>query len=153
MNNRNKALGLLATIMLSSHAFAGDVLRTVSQDALLEATKKGADAPFVLDVRSPEEFVAGHVPGAVNVPYDQIATRLAEVPKDKDVVLYCRSGRRVGIAAQVLAQHGYTRLQHLQGDMPAWIAQGHPTETPRDAAACVAALTRGGPAHQACIAN
>lgn len=101
-------------------------LPEMSQAALLEHQAKHADHLFVLDVRSPEEFREGHVPGAVNVPYDQIAARIAEVPKDKDVVLYCRSGRRAGIAADVLAANGYTRLSHLEGDMPAWIAQGRP---------------------------
>ncbi len=101
-------------------------LPDMSQAALLEHQAKHADHLFVLDVRSPEEFREGHVPGAVNVPYDQIAARIAEVPKNKDVVLYCRSGRRAGIAADVLAANGYTRLSHLEGDMPAWIAQGRP---------------------------
>ena len=98
----------------------------MSQAALLEHQAKHAEHLFVLDVRSPEEFREGHVPGAVNVPYDQIAARIADVPKDKDVVLYCRSGRRAGIAADVLAANGYTRLSHLEGDMPAWIEKGRP---------------------------
>jgi rhodanese-related sulfurtransferase len=101
-------------------------LPAMSQAALLEHQAKHADHLFVLDVRSPEEFREGHVPGAVNVPYDQIAARIAEVPKDKDVVLYCRSGRRAGIAADVLTANGYTRLSHLEGDMQGWVAQGRP---------------------------
>jgi rhodanese-related sulfurtransferase len=102
------------------------VMKPMSQEELLEHQSKHAGHLYVLDVRSPEEFREGHVPGAVNVPYDQIAARIAEVPKDKDVVLYCRSGRRAGIAADVLAANGYTRLSHLEGDMQAWIAQGRP---------------------------
>jgi phage shock protein E len=102
----------------------------MSQEALAEHMAKHADHLFVLDVRSPEEFKEGHVPGAVNIPYDQMASRLADVPKDKDVVLYCRSGRRAGIAAEVLAANGYSRLSHLEGDMPAWIEKGRPVEKP-----------------------
>lgn len=144
------ALGaLLATIA----AVADPTLRPVSQQALLDRVAADDRDLVVLDVRAPEEFAAGHVPGAVNIPYDQVAARLAEVPKDKDLVLYCRSGRRVAIAAEVLAQNGYTRLQHLEGDMPAWLAQGRATETPKDAAACVAALKSGGDARQACAAD
>jgi rhodanese-related sulfurtransferase len=82
----------------------------------------------VLDVRSGEEYAAGHVPGAVNVPYDQVAARIAELPKDRQIVLYCRSGRRVGIAAEVLAANGFKSLAHLTGDMPAWEASGNPVE-------------------------
>jgi phage shock protein E len=105
-------------------------LPSMSAAALAEHQAKHADHVFVLDVRSPEEFSEGHVPGAVNVPYDQIAARIAEVPKNKDVVLYCRSGRRAGIAAEVLAANGYSRLSHLEGDMPGWIAQGRPVAKP-----------------------
>ena len=102
----------------------------MSQEALLEHQSRHPDHLFVLDVRTPQEYAEGHVPGAVNVPYDQLASRLAEVPKDKDVVLYCKSGRRAGIAADVLAANGYTRLSHLEGDMPAWAAKGHAVEKP-----------------------
>ena len=100
----------------------------MTQQQLLEHLRSHPDHVFVLDVRTPQEFAEGHVPGAVNVPYDQVASRLAEVPKDKDIVLYCRSGRRAGLAADVLAAQGYTRLSHLEGDMPAWIEKGHPVE-------------------------
>lgn len=128
-------------------------LAPVSPQALVERLDDGPKAPFVLDVRTAEEYVAGHVPGAVNIPHDQLASRLAEVPRDRDVVLYCRSGRRVQMAAEVLAGSGYARLEHLQGDMPAWAGQGRPVEKPRDAAACVAALSSGAPAQKACVAN
>ena len=102
----------------------------MSQEALLEHQSKHPAHLFVLDVRTPQEYADGHVPGAVNVPYDQLASRLAEVPKDKDVVLYCKSGRRAGIAADVLAANGYTRLSHLEGDMNAWVEKGRPIAKP-----------------------
>ena len=83
-------------------------------------------ALVVLDVRTPEEFAAGHVPGAINVPHDQLEGRLAELAplRDKDVVVYCKSGRRSALALEVLGRNGYTRLRHLEGDMPAWEAGG-----------------------------
>ena len=111
-------------------ASAAAAVAPMSQEALLEHQSRHPDHLFVLDVRTPQEYAEGHVPGAVNVPYDQLASRLAEVPKDKDVVLYCKSGRRAGIAADVLAANGYMRLSHLEGDMPAWIAKGRPVEKP-----------------------
>jgi phage shock protein E len=106
------------------------VATPMSQEALLEHQSKHPGHLFVLDVRTPQEYAEGHVPGAVNVPHDQLASRLAEVPKDKDVVLYCKSGRRAGIAADVLAANGYTRLSHLEGDMNAWIEKGRPIAKP-----------------------
>ena len=106
------------------------VATPISQDALLERQSQQPRHLFVLDVRTPQEYAEGHVPGAVNVPYDQLASRLAEVPKDKDVVLYCKSGRRAGIAADVLAANGYTRLSHLEGDMNAWVEKSRPIAKP-----------------------
>jgi phage shock protein E len=153
VNTRTLALGLVAAFAVSFAVSANDGLAPLSQEAYLALPQSGDKAPFVLDVRAPEEFVTGHLPGAVNIPYDQVAARLAEVPKDKDVVLYCRSGRRAAMAAEVLAANGYSRLKHLEGDMPAWIAQGRPVETPKDSTACVAALKSGGAARQACTAN
>ncbi len=102
---------------------------SISPQALLARQAKGDSSLFVLDVRTAEEFAAGHVPGAINVPYDQVASQLAQIPKDKDVVLYCKSGRRAGLAAEVLRASGYTKLEHLQGDMQAWLQDGRPVES------------------------
>jgi phage shock protein E len=92
----------------------------VSPDALLQMQAKKDPSLLLLDVRTPEEFAAGHIPGAVNIPYDQVAARLSAIPKNDEVVLYCHSGRRAGLAAEVLAANGYTKLAHLEGDMQGW---------------------------------
>ena len=144
MNTRQVVLWLVAGALSAGSALAGDPATVapasqpaaaaqpsvplISQDALLAREHEHDPALFLLDVRTPEEFAQGHVPGAVNIPHDQIAARLADVPKDKDVVLYCHSGRRSGLAAQVLAANGYTRLSHLDGDMIAWVANTRPIE-------------------------
>ncbi len=102
---------------------------SMTADELL-ARQRANDASLVaLDVRTPEEYAEGHVPGAVNVPHDQVGARLGELQslKDKDVVVYCRSGRRAGMAADVLQKAGFTRLRHLEGDMQGWTAAGRPT--------------------------
>jgi rhodanese-related sulfurtransferase len=97
----------------------------------LQARLAGADAPLLLDVRTPAEYAAGHIPGAVNIPHDQAADRLEELRpyQDREIVLYCKSGRRAGIAADALAQAGFSRLRHLAGDMPGWGAAGLPVES------------------------
>ena len=147
-----RIVGFLFASLVSVVALAAEPsLVSISQEALLERQQKGDEkTAYVLDVRSPEEYASGHVPGAVNIPYDQVASRIAEVPRDTDVVLYCKSGRRAGIAAEVLASQGYERLQHLEGDIVAWVGKGRPVETPLDPSACVAALTAGQPAQRAC---
>jgi len=100
----------------------------VSPDALLQMQAKKDASLLLLDVRTPEEFAAGHIPGAVNIPYDQVAAHLGEIPKGDEVVLYCHSGRRAGLATEVLAANGYKKLAHLQGDMQGWQNAGRPVE-------------------------
>ena len=74
----------------------------------------------VIDVRTPQEFAAGHVPGAVNIPFDQIAARAAEVgDPSKPVLLYCRTGRRSGIATQTLRSLGFQEIYDMQA-LSAW---------------------------------
>jgi rhodanese-related sulfurtransferase len=77
---------------------------------------------LVVDVRSPDEFAAGHVPGAINVPHERIVADPAvlDAHRDRPLVLYCRSGRRTGLALERLEQAGFERLYHLDGDMLGW---------------------------------
>jgi rhodanese-related sulfurtransferase len=56
--------------------------------AALRAELASEHPPFVIDVRSPEDYAAGHIPGAINIPGDQLSSRLAEVPRDRPVVVY-----------------------------------------------------------------
>ena len=86
-------------------------------------------APLILDVRSSREYVAGHVPGAINIPHNQLAGRLSELGIDKsdELVVYCLSGKRAAVAEQVLAQAGYTSVCGLEGQMRAWQGRGYPT--------------------------
>jgi phage shock protein E len=122
--------GLAALIAATAIAGEPATAPQVTQEALLERQARNDAELFVLDVRTPEEFAAGHVPGAVNVPHDQLASRLAEVPRDKDVVVYCRTGRRSQIATDLLAANGYKRVAHLQGDMVAWQEKARPVVKP-----------------------
>lgn len=80
------------------------------------AQRLAASGAVVVDVRTPAEYQAGHIPGAKLIPYDQIAARAGELPaKDRPVVLYCRTGRRTGLAAATLQQLGYTAVYDMQG--------------------------------------
>jgi phage shock protein E len=94
-------------------------------------TQLGApDAPLVLDVRSPEEYAAGHVPGAINVPHRDVEAWLARTPPDpaREIVVYCRSGVRAALALDTLSRLGRTHARHLTGDYSGWVAAGHPVE-------------------------
>lgn len=65
-----------------------------------------------IDVRAADEYAAGHVPGAILLPHDQVAALIEEKVSDKnaDIQLYCRSGRRADIARDVMLKMGYTRV-------------------------------------------
>jgi len=71
----------------------------------------------LIDVRQPDEVAGGTLPGAVNIPLDQLEDRVGEVDPDRRVVLLCRSGNRSGTAAQFLASQGYGDLVNLAGGM------------------------------------
>ncbi|MCL2919501.1 rhodanese-like domain-containing protein [Shewanella litorisediminis] len=72
---------------------------------------------MLVDVRTPEEYAAGHLEGAINIPYEVIATEFAKraIDKDTSVVLYCRSGRRSGVANDALNAAGFTRVYNGGG--------------------------------------
>jgi hydroxyacylglutathione hydrolase len=84
----------------------------------------------VVDVREPSEYRDGHIPGAASIPQCQLADRLAEVPRDRDVLLVCRSGVRSLRCAWFLKQTGYERVTNLRGGTLSWIAAALPVETP-----------------------
>ena len=85
-----------------------------------EEAKKIMDSEegyIILDVREQEEYDAGHIPGAILIPYTQIEEKAAAMLPDKDQLLlvYCRSGRRSKIAAEALAELGYTNIKEFGG--------------------------------------
>jgi len=84
---------------------------------LLLSVPAWASETHWVDVRSADEFKAGHVEGAVNIPHTEIAARIAEVTANKDaqLYLYCRSGRRSGIASDVLSEMGFSAVENVGG--------------------------------------
>ena len=84
---------------------------------------------FMLDVRQPDEWAAGHIPGATLIPLGELQSRLAEVPKDKKVVVVCRSGNRSAQGRDILLGAGYPAATSMAGGMNAWTAAGYETTT------------------------
>ncbi len=71
---------------------------------------------FLLDVRTPEEFLNGHIPGAVNIPIDELRSNLNKLPPDREIVTYCKVGQRGYLATRILMQKGYS-VRNLSGGM------------------------------------
>lgn len=103
---------------------------SIDQQSLLARLERGDPGLLLLDVRTAEEFDAGHLPGARNIAHDVLGARLGELAdaRDREVVVYCRSGRRSQMALEVLRAAGFTRLAHLDGDWLGWEAAGRPIE-------------------------
>jgi phage shock protein E len=113
----------------AANAVADAAAPITQAELLARLARKDADL-VVLDVRTADEFAAGHVPGARNVSHDLLSSKVADLQelRGKQVVLYCRSGRRTLLAEQTLRAAGFTRLLHLQGDYLAWEAEHRPIE-------------------------
>jgi rhodanese-related sulfurtransferase len=120
---------LTAALACAGVAHADEPTPRIQQEALLKRMEKKDAAMIILDVRTPEEFAAGHIAGAVNIPYTHLPARVSELQAagDKDIVLYCATGVRAERAAERMREQGYTRLLHLDGDMKAWSEKNRPT--------------------------
>ncbi|HQQ73164.1 MAG TPA: DsrE/DsrF/DrsH-like family protein, partial [Rectinema sp.] len=75
---------------------------------------------FVLDVRTPEEFSIGAIPGAKNIPLDSLRQNLGEIPQDREVLIYCGVGLRGYLAERILRQNGWTSIANLSGGYKTW---------------------------------
>ncbi len=125
----NIALSILTLIVVALFVLPNLLMASAATDITQNdfINRQKADNNFLLvDVRTTEEFNKGHIKGAININHSDIEQHLSLLPKDKDLILYCRSGRRVGIAANLLAKHGYEQLFHLKGDITAWNKNNRP---------------------------
>jgi rhodanese-related sulfurtransferase len=82
------------------------------------------DGAYLLDVREPDEWAAGHAPGAHHVPMMEVPARMAEVPTDAEVIVVCRSGGRSGQVTSYLMGNGWDNVRNLDGGMHSWSAAG-----------------------------
>ena len=92
-----------------------------------DAVAKRESGAFILDVRQPDEWVEYHVPDSTLIPLGELDSRLSDVPKDKDIVVVCRSGNRSQSGRDILLKAGFTRVTSMVGGLSAWKAQGFPT--------------------------
>jgi rhodanese-related sulfurtransferase len=105
--------------MAAQNALAGDVeLVQWHEIAALDPARV-----LVLDVRRPDERVQGHIPGSTHIPLDQLRGRLAELPRDREIIVFCQSGQRSYFASRILAQRGF-RVRNLTGSWRTWKMAG-----------------------------
>lgn len=99
--------------------------------ATVDEVKKARDAGqriFLLDVREPAEYQAGHIEGAVNISVKELPKRVGELPQDRDIkmVAYCASGIRSAYATMFLRVYGYKDVRTMEHGIREWIGAGYP---------------------------
>jgi rhodanese-related sulfurtransferase len=83
--------------------------------------------PLILDVRTPNEYYSGHIAGATLIPLQQLSQRLSEIRqyKDKEILIYCRSGNRSTVASEILMENGFKKLYNLRTGILGWQKEGY----------------------------
>jgi rhodanese-related sulfurtransferase len=119
---------LLTALLLLRVAVAEDYMSDGLTPAELQEKLGTTLAPLVVDVRKPVEYGVAHIPGAVNIPVEELEDRLAEVRSDNGVLIYCINGSRTRQAEPILYAHGIDNVYHLEGTFYAWIEGKHPVE-------------------------
>ena len=119
-----------ATAAPSTRAIASPAVTSLPAEVTVaEAAGLRDQGAFVLDVRQSSEWVDGHVPGATLIPLDQLPSRLGEVPRDRPVVVICRSGNRSAQGRDILLDAGFPAVTSVGGGMRAWEAARLPIKT------------------------
>ena len=114
--------GLLAALlMLAGMCTATAADAPLGAGQLLQRQQAGQSS-VLLDVRTSEEYLDGHIAGALNIPVDQLSGRASAlgVPRDSEIVVYCVSGKRATKAQETLTSLGYTHVRQLDGSLNTW---------------------------------
>lgn len=114
--------------MKNAHDLVLEARAQIHEVALAEADAAIRAAAVLLDVREADEFHAGHIAGAINIPRGLLEFKLSADPewcaRDLNILLYCKTGGRAALAACALQAMGYRQVQSLAGGLDAWLAAG-----------------------------
>lgn len=120
-------MSLLLVLVAACSNAEGDAVITSAE---LMSRINDDSAPLILDVRSEQEFRSSHVPGAVNIPFDDhLLLSSLDLAKNSEVVIYCESGRRAKKMGDYMQQQEFSEVRHLQGDMIGWRKEALPAES------------------------
>ncbi len=99
----------------------------IPMQVLAEKLNALSESDLILDVRGRDEYAAGHIPGSLNIPHDELLQHLDLLRQYKHIYIHCKSGGRSGFASDVLFKMGLTHVTCISGSgMPEWIAAGLP---------------------------
>jgi len=120
------ALALIAVIaLIVNGGITGSLPAETNVAKSYSMYQKGA---FVLDIRTTEEWNDFHVPNTTHIPLEELATRLDEVPRDRQIIIICRSGNRSQEGRGILLEAGFPDVTSVKGGLIAWQAAGYPIE-------------------------
>jgi phage shock protein E len=119
-------VALVIASLVAVVVWAADDLAPSISPKDLEARIAKGDAPLVVDVRTPQEYAAGHIPGAINIPHEQVASRVAELSGKGEVAMYCMKGPRARLGEAAFVGAGGKDVLHIEGGFAAWESAGLP---------------------------
>ncbi len=117
---------VIAAALLTGCSTGSDAITDVDVAEAQQIVDDGG--AVILDVRTPEEFAAGHLPDAININVESsdFATKVAGLDESTETLVYCQTGNRSGVATDQMAELGFTDMSDLQGGIEAWAAAGEP---------------------------
>ncbi len=124
-------------LQLAACGAMAETSNLISQQELVAQIESGT-APLILDVRTVEEYEAGHIPGATNIHFREIGKRIDEIDQNVSIVVYCERGIRANVAERTLREAGVDSIFHLEGDISLWRENDLPLE--RDSSSSNSAL-------------
>ncbi len=107
----------------------GEPYYRIDSDEAAQMLAEGKDSVAVVDVRRDDEWVSGHVTGAIHIPIDDLLGRIDELPTGKKLLFICAAGVRSGLACEMSAAMGFSPedLYNIEDGTPVWIERNHPT--------------------------
>ena len=110
-------------LMFFTTAVFGQTNNDLEIDEFLK--KMASEKYLLIDVRTAEEFAAGHIQGAINIDYysADFSKKIGKIGKEKPILLYCRSGNRSAKSMQMMYEMGFVEVKHLDGGIKAWKAE------------------------------
>ncbi len=124
------AVGLVILLVAAGIVIASQpqatATRLPAEISVAQASQAQKDGAFILDVREPSEWTQAHIAGATLIPLGDLPNRLNEVPRDREVVVVCRTGHRSAQGRDILTQAGFTQVTSMTGGLTQWQAQGLP---------------------------
>lgn len=122
--------------MKTVHDLVAEARQHINEISPSEAEQAIRDADILIDIREPEEYHQGHIPGAVNIPRGVLEFKLDSSSetesRDTDIVLYCKTNGRGALAARNLEEMGYLNVKTIAGGIDAWTAENKPLAQPKE---------------------